>query len=81
MLKQQESRDNLCNKLALTFTEWLNHRSYPAYLNCARIIPLSKEPTDKPSYGAIRTISVLPTLSKVFEKVVLSRLNKHIKAN
>ena len=78
VLKSRNHRSNLCNKLALTFTSWMNHRVYPKYLNCARIIPLSKEANDKPAYGAIRTISVLPTLSKIFEKVILGRLKSHI---
>ena len=44
----------------------------------ARTIPLSKEVSPYPAVGNIRTIAVLSPLLKVYEKVILKRLTKHI---
>ena len=42
------------------------------------MIPLSKESTEFPSFGNIKTIAVLPTLLKFFEKIILTRLKLNI---
>ena len=66
-------------KLSQTFTRWLNDRTQPGYLAEARVIPLSKEETAYPSYGAVRTISILPIISKIYEKVIHERLKNNVK--
>lgn len=45
----------------------------------AKIVPLSKEDTSFPSKGAIRTISVLPAISKLYGICLLEKLEKEIK--
>ena len=73
-LKNPSQKKLIVDKLHHSFNKWLQTESYPSYLNTARVIPLSKEATEFPTLGAIRTIAVLPAVSKVFEKVLLSRL-------
>ena len=65
-------------KLAVAFTEWLRLRTVPAYCKSARIIPLSKEKTEFPAFGNIRTISILPIISKIFEKIMQKRLRHQL---
>ena len=77
-LKNRTTRANLTAKLSIEFTNWANNSSIPEYIKRARVIPLSKDDTDTPDYGQIRTIAILPALSKVFEKVVLKRLQKNL---
>jgi len=43
-------------------------------MKTARIVCLSKQPTSTPDVGQVRTISVLPIISKVYEKVIHKRL-------
>ena len=50
----------------------------PEYCKCARIVPLSKEESEFPSVGGIRTINILPGIFKVYEKVVLGKLKKEL---
>ena len=45
------------------------------------MIPLSKEKSEFPEVGNIRSICVLPVVSKVFEKVMLKRLRTHMDEN
>ena len=53
---------------------WIAENKIPSYLNIARMIPLSKEATAYPEVGNIRTIAVLPAISKIWEKILLKRL-------
>ena len=64
----------------MAFNEWLRKGSVPTYCKEARVIPLSKEETEFPSVGAIRTVCVLPGVFKVYEKIVLSKLKPELKA-
>ena len=40
---------------------------------------MSKEASPFPSVGNIRTIAILPLISKLYERVILSKLQKEIK--
>ena len=42
---------------------------------------LSKEKTEFPEVGNVRTISVLPAVFKVFERIVLNRLKEELSSN
>ena len=70
----------IITKLSRTFTEWSNINHFPPYMKKAKIICLSKEATALPSAGQVRTIAVLPVVSKVFEKLLLSKLKEEITA-
>ena len=74
ILKDTDNRELLNGKLSQVFSTWLSNRIYPEYLVEAKVVPLSKEPTPYPSFGQIRTISILPIVSKVYEKILLKRL-------
>ena len=50
-------------------------------MKTARIIPLSKEDTAYPQVGNVRTISILPTTYKIFERIIFQRLEEEVQEN
>ncbi|KAA5661936.1 hypothetical protein F3G62_32085, partial [Pseudomonas aeruginosa] len=53
---------------------------FPDLMKHSKVIPLFKSgSTDDPSN--YRPISVLPTLSKIFEKIILTQLLEHFNSN
>ena len=48
-------------------------------MRTGNIFCLSKEPTEFPTVGAIRTISVLPAITKMYELLLLQFLNEEVK--
>ena len=47
---------------------------WPAYLGTARFVPLSKTDSAFPKPDDVRTIAVLPAISKLIEICILQRL-------
>ena len=58
----------------------LNTGHFPDTLKIARVIPIPK-PGDKTNMNNYRPISILPTLSKIFEKVVHNQLYSYLEQN
>ena len=66
---------NICSyALKNTFNHCLNRTFFPAPLKYATITPIFKE-GDPNSVKNYRPISILPTVSKVFEKIIANQLN------
>ena len=76
MIKALVKHQAFKTKLRLQMQNWLNGESVPAYLTTARTIFLSKEDTPYPSEGNVRIIAILPALTKLYELVLLEKLNK-----
>ena len=55
-------------------------RIFPDSLKIAKIIPIYKkgEPTDLPNY---RPMSLLPTMSKIFERIIHIQLQEYFNSN
>ena len=68
----------MITQLAQAFTRWLREGRVPIYCKEAKVFALSKTGSEFPPVGDIRTISVLPAVFKVYEKVVLARLTKNL---
>ena len=64
---------NLCPVLCQLINYCMLTGVYPDCLKVARIIPIYKK-GDKELLGNYRPISILPSLNKIFEKVIYSRL-------
>lgn len=67
-------------RLAEIFNSCIDEGKFPDLLKCSKIIPLfksgnSEDPTN------YRPISILPALSKVFEKLILTQLLGHFNRN
>ncbi len=78
IIKAEAHRHTLVTKLCRRFNKWWNGYNIPCYLKNARVMVFSKDATTTPQVGDIRTISILPTLLKVYEKVVNTRLTDKI---
>jgi hypothetical protein len=56
------------------FQKWYDGKEIPEYIKVGRIFALSKEESEYPTQGKIRTITILPALTKLYELVVLQIL-------
>ena len=68
------------NSLAFLFNTSIETSQFPDSWKVARITPIFKDgdKTEKPNY---RLISVLPVISKLFEKLVFNQLYQYMKDN
>jgi hypothetical protein len=73
LLKRHTDDEKITRKITEEFNTWLRKGRLPAYCTKARMIALSKEDSPFPAYGNIRTLSITPAITKVFEKVVQKR--------
>ena len=67
--------------LVKCFNGWLRECRFPDCWKKARIIPLNKLKVGVPRCDQTRPISLLPTHSKLFEKVVLEQIRKWAEGN
>ena len=79
-LKTASLRKEVVAKCTTAFNEWLNQGRVPTYCKEARVVPLSKEDSEFPSIGGIRTINILPGIFKIYEKAVLGKLKYELSA-
>ncbi|TLM24618.1 hypothetical protein FEC38_18930, partial [Acinetobacter baumannii] len=72
--------DIIAPHLASIFNDCIRCGVFPDLMKHSKVIPLFKSgSTDDPSN--YRPISVLPTLSKIFEKIILTQLLEHFNSN
>lgn len=73
-------KEELVTPLTNIINKSLNQGIFPEQLKTAKVYPKYKNgpPTDISSY---RPISLIPTFSKIFEKIVLERLLLHLEQN
>ena len=72
--------DYICEPLTHIFNVSITTGIFPKDLKIARVIPIYKKGI-KTSPGNYRPISILPVISKVFEKLVNARLMKFLESN
>eukprot|EP00452_MALV-II_sp_L67-6_P000086 gene86-180_t len=66
-------------KILNSFNEWLQSGSLPQYVKQTRIVALSKEANNEyPQVGAVRTLAVACTISKVYERLIQDRLTAEL---
>jgi hypothetical protein len=73
-------RVSLCEPLSKLINDWLNKSIFPKCLKIAKVNPLHKN-GDKMEKNNYRPIAISPIDSKVFESVILDRMEKHLKDN
>ena len=70
----------IIKSLACMFNRSLENREFPALWKTARVIPIFKE-GDKNAKENYRPISVLPIVSRFFERLVYNQLYQHLNTN
>ena len=65
----------ICKDLANCINECIKQNKFPNYLKIADITPIFKkeDPLDKTNY---RTTNILPTVSKIFERILFNQLQR-----
>lgn len=64
---------DLCQK-------WVDGEELPTYMKTGRIFALSKDDTSFPELGNVRTISILPSIMKLYELVLLQFIKQEVAA-
>lgn len=70
----------VCQPIADIINKSLVTGTFPSKLKCSKIYPLYKQ-GDKSDIKNYRPISLIPTVSKIVEKVILARLLNHLQSN
>lgn len=70
----------LVTKITFLFNLIIKTSKYPRAWKCAKIIPIRKKSRSN-TLDNLRPISILPALSKVFEKILKSQIQQHIQAH
>ena len=78
VLKSFKDDTPVLQKLASTFSTWYNHGELPPYMKKSLLTPLSKQDSAYPNVGKIRPIAVLPATFKLYEHLVLQKLEKEL---
>lgn len=79
MLKKMS--DTFFNIIAKTFNWCLKNGYFPKIFKTAKVLPILKPGKDAKSPKSYRPISMLNALDKVFEKIILKRLNEFTENN
>lgn len=69
------------NFLAILFNQSFNLGYFPAVWKCAKIVPVPKPNTDPKFSKNYRPISLLSNIGKIFESIILQKINDHILDN
>ena len=72
--------DKLSYFISRLFNQSVQQGAFPQYLKIARIVPIHKD-GDTSNIKNYRPISILPFISKIFEKLMLVRLDKYFEVN
>lgn len=72
--------DCIAPHLAIIFNKCIDEGQFPNLMKLSKIIPLFKS-GDKSDPSNFRPISILPALSKIFEKIIFNQLICHFKVN
>ena len=70
----------VCDLLADQFNKCIDENEFPEVLKLAKILPFHKS-GDRNDAGSFRPISLLPIISKVFEKLLFIRIENFLNVN
>ena len=73
-------RDEISKPLANLYNDWLNNSIFPDQLKLAKIVMIPKKKNTN-KIAEFRPISLLPTVGKVFEKLLANRIYKWAEDN
>ena len=73
-------KNEICRPVTLILNQCLTNGIFPDKLKIAKVVPIHKS-DDETMFNNYRPISILPTLSKVFEKVIFIQVHEHFHVN
>ena len=73
-------KTSLIEPLTLIFNQMLITGKFPERLKIAKVLPLYKE-DDKKLLNNYRPISLLPVISKIFERIIYNQLYSYFETN
>ena len=72
----KSSKLDICKPLTLIINQSLSTGVFPESLKVSKVIPLYKK-SDKAMLDNYRPISILPSISKIFERIIFNQINGH----
>ena len=81
MYKNEELREELKTRLAKHFKEYIFKGKVPKYFMISRLLLISKTKDEYPEINNTRPISILPTITKMFEASILHNLEKVVNSS
>ena len=75
-------KNEICRPVTLIVIQCLTNGIFPDKLKIAKVVPIHKrEYETETMFNNYRPISILATLSKVFEKVIFNQVHEHFHVN
>ena len=71
-------KSDICKPINLILNQSINTGIFPDYLKIAKVIPIHKKDDDT-LFDNYRPISILPAISKIFERVMFNQLHEYFK--
>ena len=78
---EQDDYVSICGALSVILTKCIENNYFPTAWKCALVKPLIKNSSLDLKFKNYRPVSNLPFTSKIFEKLILLQLNKHMNTN
>ena len=76
IFKNEDTRSKMAVKLRDIFSQFLRNGKVPDYLMMAKLILISKDDTNTSTIDKVRSIGVLPVITKLFELSIINKLKK-----
>ena len=76
----RQTKDSITESLTIIVNQMLKTCTFPELLKISKVIPLYKK-GDNSSLSNYRPIALLPSISKIFEKAILTQLTEYLENN
>ena len=76
----RQTNDSITESLTIIVNQMLKTCTFPELLKISKVIPLYKK-GDNSSLSNYRPIALLPSVSKIFEKAILTQLTEYLDNN
>ena len=76
----RQTKDSITESLTIIVNQMLKTGTFPELLKISKVIPLYKK-GDNSSLSNYRPIALLPSISKIFEKAILTQLTEYLENN
>jgi len=78
IIKKASVDEQIVQNITNEFNKWQAAGKMPYYTTTARVIPISKKTSAFPPVGEIRTISITPAITKLFEKILYNKITREV---